>query len=78
MLKAQLDFYIAHQDEFVAKYLGKFLVIKDNELIGIFDSLKDAYFDSMGKYSPGTFMIIECKPGEDSYTQRFHSRVIFS
>ncbi|MFA6482966.1 MAG: hypothetical protein WCW62_10335 [Bacteroidales bacterium] len=78
MLEKELKYYIDHQDDLVAKYNGKFLVIKDQSVVDVCDSLEDAYFQSIKKYKPGTFLIQECSPGEESYTQTFHSRAIFT
>ena len=78
MLEQELKYYIDHQAELVAKYNGKFLVIKDQAVVGVFDSIEVAYFQSIEKFEPGSFLIQECAPGEDSYTQTFHSRAIFA
>ena len=37
-LKKELDFYIAHQDEMVAKYDGKVIAIKNGEVLGAFET----------------------------------------
>ena len=78
MLQDNFFWYLDNQKKLVKKYNGKVLVIKDKQVIGIFDNEKDAYFDSTGKYKPGTFMIQKCTPGEEAYTQTFHSRVTFA
>jgi len=78
MLEKELQYYIDHQDELVAQYNGKFLVIKDQQIVGVYDSLESAYFESVPKFEPGSFLIQECSPGEGSYTQTFHSRAVFA
>jgi len=78
MLKDFFIWYIENQDELVKKYNGKFIVIKDNAVIKAFKTEDEAYFDSIGKYEAGTFMIQKCSPGDKDYTQMFHSRVIFA
>ena len=42
----------------------------------VLSNKKDAYLDSIKKYKPGTFLIIECTPGADSYTIHQRSRII--
>lgn len=77
MLEKQFKYYLDHQEELVEKYRGKFLVIKDESVVGVYDSELDAYRESVKKYELGTFLIQECTPGEESYTQTFRTRVIF-
>lgn len=64
-----------HQDELLKNYNGKHLVRIDEEVVGAYDSLEDAYFKSLEKYEEGTFLIQLCTPGEEAYTATFHSRV---
>ena len=78
MLKEELQYYIDHQQELVEKYEGKFIVIKEKKVIGVYDTLEDAYIEAQKEHELGTFLIQECLPGEDSYTQTYHSRVLFS
>jgi len=78
MLKDEFKYYLDNQKELVKKYRGKFLVIKDQKIIGIYDDEKDAYFKTQQEHELGTFLIQKCEPGEESYTQTFHSRVIFN
>lgn len=77
MLKKEFEYYLEHQNEFVEKYRGKFLVIKDNGIIGIYDTEIEAYTESVKNEEAGTFLIQECQPGEENYTQTFRSRVLF-
>ena len=77
MLNQEFKYYLDNQDEFVKKYLGKFLVIKDQQIVGVFDTKTQAYDDSTSKFELGTFLIQYCKAGSSSHTQTFHSQVIF-
>lgn len=77
MLEQEFKYYLDHQDELVEAYNGLVLVIVGEEVVGIFNSEEEAYFDSIEKYAPGTFLVQTCTPGEDSTTQIFYSRVSF-
>ena len=77
-LQKQLEYFKSHQDELVKKYRGKFLVIKDQEVQGVYDTEMEAYTEAKKKFELGTFLIQQCLPGQESYTQTFHSRVAFS
>jgi len=77
-LQKQLDYFKAHQNKLVKKYKGRFLVIKDQEIQGSYDTEIEAYTNAKKKFELGTFLIQQCLPGQESYTQTFHSRVAFS
>nr|WP_311521977.1 hypothetical protein [uncultured Porphyromonas sp.] len=74
-VKELFKWYLDHQDILVQKYNGRVLVIKDNEVKGDFDSEGAAYsFAVKEQYEPGTFMIQECSPGSEAYSQTFFTR----
>ena len=77
-LEKELEYYIAHQDELVKEYEGKFIVIKDCKVIGAFDSELEAVETTSEEHELGTFLVQKCETGEESYTQTYHSRVSFS
>jgi hypothetical protein len=72
-LKANLDWYIANQPELAAKYNGKVLLIVDQELIGAFDSMQEAYSAATRSYALGTFTLQPCSPDPESYTLTLYS-----
>lgn len=76
-LDKEFKFYLDHQAELVEKFNGKFLVIKDEEVIGVYDSENAAYFETEKIHPAGTFLIQFCEAGDKSYTQTYHSRVSF-
>ena len=77
MLKDEFKYYIKHQDELVNKYNGKFIVIKNQEVIGDYESELEAIEETSKKEKLGTFLVQKCEPGNASFTQTFHSRVHF-
>lgn len=77
-LKDMFQFYLDNQEELVKKYNGKFLVIKNNDVVGVYDTEESAYFDAKDKYGLGNFIIQFCSEGTEAYTQTFSSRVIFA
>lgn len=77
MLDKELQYYIENQTELVQKYLGKFLVIKNQAVIGIYNAEIEAYSETVKEHELGTFLIQECQPGDENYTQTFRTRVIF-
>lgn len=77
-LKKEFDHYLANQAELVKQYNGKFVVIKDCNVIGAYDSQSVALAETQKIYPIGTFLIQKVEPGTAAYTQTFHSRVAFS
>ena len=77
-LEKEFNYYLEYQDELVKKYNGKFIVIKNCEVIGTFDSELEAVEKTAEKHELGTFLVQKCEPGSESYTQTYHSRVSFA
>ena len=77
MLEKEFKYFKDHQSELVRKYRGKFIVIKNNSVIGIYESDVEAYNEIKKEHKLGTFLIQHCLPGEDAHKQTFHSRVVF-
>ena len=78
MLDKEFKYYIDNQAELVKKYLGKFIVIVGESVVGDYNSLDAACEESDKIYEPGKYLVQECLPGEDNYTITYHSRAIFS
>lgn len=78
-LKKEFQYYLDHQKELVEQYNGKFVVIKDANVIGAYDNELAAIGDAQQKgLKAGTFLVQFVSPGDTAYKQTFHSRVIFS
>lgn len=76
-LDKEFHYFKEHQEELVRLYENKFIVIKDEVVVGNYDSEIEAYEAAKKDYPVGTFLIQHCLPGRESYTQSFHSRVAF-
>ena len=68
MFDKELAFFIAHQDDLVAKHRGKTLVLRGENVEGAYDSALAAYLSAQKRFQPGTFMIQPCQPGPSAYT----------
>jgi hypothetical protein len=77
-LQKEFEYYLAHQAEMVAQYNGRFVVIKDQQVLGAFDSELAAMTETQKVHALGTFLIQKVAPGAAAYTQTFHSRVSFA
>lgn len=77
-LEKEFEFYLKNQADLVKKYNGKYIVIKNQQVIGVFDSEIEAVEKTSVDHALGTFLVQKCEPGKESYTQTYHSRVAFS
>ncbi len=77
MLDKEFNFYNKNQKGFLAKYNNKVLVIKDENIVGIYDDEATAYKESISRYKLGTFLIQRCIPEKETH-QTFHSRATVS
>jgi hypothetical protein len=78
MLEKEFKYYLDNQNELLKEYDGRFLVIIDENVVGDYESLEQAYTTSRERYEYGTFLIQLCTEGDEAYTRRFHSRVSFT
>ena len=72
-LKAEWDYYRAHQDEFVALYDGKYIVMLGKKVQGAFDTSGEAYDFGIANFELGKFLLQKCSPGPKDYTVRFYA-----
>lgn len=75
-LQKEFHYYLKHQDELVSLYDGKFIVIKDCQVIGSYNSEYEAITETTKQHKLGTFLIQKCETGTDSCSYMYQSRVI--
>ncbi|HMQ69665.1 MAG TPA: hypothetical protein PKA90_13690 [Ignavibacteria bacterium] len=76
MLENEFKYYLENQKELIKKYKKRFIVIKNNKVIGDYASESEAYIETEKEHEVGTFLIQYCSQGKTDYTSTFHSRVI--
>lgn len=77
MLDQEFKYYIDNQEDLVKKYRNKYIVIKANNVIGVFDDEITAFKETQKQHALGTFLIQLCQEGKENYTQTFHSLAVF-
>ena len=75
MLEKNFKYYLDNQNKLLPLYNGKFIVIVDSKVVGAYNNREDAYYSSLEKYAPGTFLIQLFTPGDSAYTVRYYNRV---
>jgi hypothetical protein len=78
MLEKEFNYYLKNQDDLVKEYNGKYIVIVGETVIGAYSTNIQAFLETQKTHELGTFLIQKCTPGEEDYTQTFHSRVAFA
>lgn len=74
-LDKEYDYFLSHEKELKEKYLGKVVVIRDNTILGYYDSENEAIADTEKKFPLGTFLVKKIEEARDGKIMRFHSRV---
>jgi len=74
-LSKEFKYYLDNQDELLKTYNNRVLVIVNEKVVGDFDDFDQAFFSSIKRYEPGTFLVQECTEGDEAYTDTFHSPV---
>lgn len=72
------NYYMDNIDELNKKYLNKHIIIKDNKVVGSYDSFGEAVKAATKKYELGTFIVKYCSGNIDNQIAYFHSRAILN
>ncbi len=57
MLEKEYEFYKKNRSKLVDAYKNKYVVIKDNDVIGVYDSKEEAAKNTIVNNTLGTFLI---------------------
>ena len=72
-LKRAFESYLANQDAMVEQHDGRFIVIKDDEVIGACVSDLEAVKETKKAHPLGSFLVQKVSAGQADYTATFHS-----
>ena len=75
-LEREFEFYLDRQAELVAQYEGKYVVIRECQVLGAYDDEMEAIERTTQRFPLGSFLVQKCEPGTENYTHIFHSPVI--
>jgi hypothetical protein len=76
-LQREFRYYLEHQDELVKLHAGKVLVIRGEQVVGVFDTDAEALREARRRFPAGTYILQRCSEGSEDYTQHFTSRACF-
>jgi hypothetical protein len=63
MHNVEMDYYLLNEGAFLLKHPGKYLVIKGNKLLGVYNSHFEAYMMTAPFEPIDTYLIRHCRPG---------------
>ena len=63
-LSQEIEFFEANRQQLLAQHLGKFVLIKGQELIGVFDTDAKAYEEAVRLFGDEAFLIHEIQAEE--------------
>ena len=75
-LHKEFEYYLAKQDEFVAKYDGRVIALKDGVVLGDFESAGAAMLALQDTHPLGTYLIQKVSPGDKDTTVSIYSPVV--
>ena len=76
MLENEYKFYEDNKNNFINKYLNKYIVIKGDKVLGVFNSSEDAIKNAVQENELGTFLVQYVN--EDEPQVIFRSRVKYA
>jgi hypothetical protein len=76
--ESDYNYFIENLKSLYKEYGGKFLAIKDEAVIGSYDSFLDAFYETVKTQKLGTFIIQECVDDPEKLVQHFQSNVAFA
>ena len=76
-IQREFDYYLENQEAIALRYQGRFVVIKNCEVIADYSTDFEAVTETSKKHPLGSFLVQKAEAGEDDVAQIFHSRVSF-
>lgn len=70
---SDFNFFVENYNELYKKYGHKFIVIKNHEILGVYDDVVSAINITSEKHPLGTFIVQECNGDESGYTNYISS-----
>lgn len=72
------DYFLAHYEEFFQEYGHKFIAIRNQNVLGVYDDEVSAIKETSEKYPLGSFIVQECNGEESGYTNYISSWQLIS
>jgi hypothetical protein len=77
MQDQDFEYFIQHMEFFYKEYGHKFLAIKNQNVLGAYDSFNMALDETLKREQAGTFIIQECFKNKEESINHFQGNVMF-
>lgn len=78
MADINYDYFIAHFEELYSLYKDKFVVIKNEKVLNIYDGFDKAFVETVKTEDIGTFLIQHCTKENSSFGNFHSNNVVFA
>ena len=72
------EYFLQNMEELYKRYGRKFLAIKNQRILGVYDDFDDALDSTLKQEEVGTFLIQECFQNKEECVHYFQSNVTLS
>ncbi|MEI8200761.1 MAG: hypothetical protein WCG21_11925 [Eubacteriales bacterium] len=77
-LQEEFNYFEKNKESLIDKYQGKYIVIKNNEVLGAYNDTLSAINKTRETEALGTFLVQFCDSASANSKQMFYSRVSFA
>lgn len=74
-LKDEFDYYLQNKKKFLIEHAGKYIVLKNQQILGVYADQLEAIEETVKTHQLGTFLVQHVVAGNEEESVRFHSRV---
>lgn len=64
MLDKERKYFEAHRDEWLRTHPGKFVLVKDEELVGVFNTQQEALIEGARRFGTESFLVRQVEESE--------------
>ena len=75
-LLAEFRFYQTNQDDMATQHNGKVIVIKNCEVIGVYDTHLEAFSETIKHHERGTFIVQQVSKSNETHAATFYSPLV--
>ena len=72
MLEKEFQYYLKNEKEFLEKYPNQYVMIQNENLIGVYPSEDAAYYDMINKVSTSPVLVQQCTSSPMGRTSLFN------
>ena len=76
-LEKELKYFTCNRDKFYKDYPGKYLIIKDCKVMGVFTTRAEAFISGSRKFNRNSFIIQQCTDRAVNQSKLYNPKVTF-